>query len=211
MQFYALNAGFPYPAIIAQVGANESNGDTNIVNSIGATGWLQILQPTHVKSHPSWTSSWLKKPLNNAVAAKVLWDADIKAGGDGLGPWEASRNKGAHGGWGKTQAYTDFKNKTVSHSAGPIGQAVDGISGAANSVADAASAAADAVTAPVDGLKTIAQAITNGAKWGSNPSNWVRIAYVLGGVGIVGFIAVNMAKGSPTVQAATAAATKGLA
>ncbi len=65
----------------------ESSGRTDVVNSIGATGLWQILQPVHVKANPTWSKEWLKNPQNNARAAYK-----ISSSGTNWKPWEAYTN-----------------------------------------------------------------------------------------------------------------------
>src|ERR1044071_8543890 len=86
METYAALAGLPNPPLWAAIGRAESGGRTDVVNSIGCVGWLQINQPVHVKSHPTWTQAWLKDPANNARAAQEIYDAQ------GLGAWETYPN-----------------------------------------------------------------------------------------------------------------------
>jgi hypothetical protein len=187
MVFAATSAGLPQPWLMADIGQAESSGSTDVVNSIGCVGWLQINQPVQVKDHPKWTVAWLKDPFNNAVAAKVLWDADIKKGGDGTGPWVSSKSK-----WGSKKNYKDYKaGKSVTGS--PLLNSI-------NSVGDAVTAPLDAATSAVntlgDGIATLAKGEVAVAKWLSNPSNWLRIGYVVGGLAIVAVVSVDLAKGS---------------
>lgn len=201
MAMYAATAGFPYPTLMAEVGNAESGGDPNVVNSIGAVGVLQILQPVHVKDHPSWTVSYLKNPLNNFLAAKTLWDGDIKAGGTGLGPWADSKDKGNGGGWGKTQAYKDFAGKK-----GIVTQA--GISDIPGELTSPflfgleSAPGGDAVAGTVNGLGDIASAIGKTASWVGNPHNWLRILYVLAGGVVVSVTIVMAASNSKITQQA---------
>jgi hypothetical protein len=183
MKVYATAAGFAYPDLITEIATAESGGDSNIVNSIGAVGLMQILQPVHVKSHPTWTVAYLKNPLANMRAAKVLWDADIRAGGDGTGPWLDSKNKGNGGGWGKSAAYARYKNGTVEQAGlpNPGDLLKDFLDGFGNGLDQATPDIPG-----VGGLKDLTDLGVNFAKWASNPRSWVNAGYVLiGGVIIV--------------------------
>jgi hypothetical protein len=176
MAMYAAAAGFPNPGQMAEVGYAESGGDTNIVNSIGAVGVLQVLQPVHVKDHPTWTVAWLKNPYNNFRAGKVLYDADKRAGGNGLRPWEDSRLKGNGGGWGKTsgavQADIDWED--------PLGIIPDDDSGSV------LGGGIPEINTGLSGLTDIAKLGVRIGQWSSNPRNWLSAGYVLiGGVVIV--------------------------
>lgn len=182
MRMYATAAGFSHPDLIAEIGFAESGGDTNARNSIGATGWLQVLQPLHVKDHPTWTVAYLKNPLNNARAAKVLWNADVRAGGDGTRPWADSKSKGNGGGWGKSAAYASFK-----------GGKPDTDQAVWNPTTDLFPDSVEGVPTdeliegtPLEAVADIAHAVEEAAKWISNPRSWLNVGYVLvGGVVIV--------------------------
>ena len=186
MRMYATAVGFSHPDLIAEIGTAESGGDTNAHNSIGATGWLQVLQPVHVKDHPSWTVAYLKNPLNNAFAAKVLWDADKRAGGDGTRPWVDSMAKGNGGGWGKSKAYAEFKGGKP----GVVQAGIDwgdplniwpdenGDPGFVGGVGEAVPG--------LGGLTDIASGVAQAGKWISNPHSWLNVLYVVvGGTVIV--------------------------
>lgn len=193
MSLYAMAAGFPDPSLMAEVGYAESGGDTKIVNSIGAVGVLQINQPVHVKDHPSWSVAHLQNPLNNFVAGKVLWDADIKAGGDGLGPWADSKDKGNGGGWGKTQAYKNFAHVSTTSSSDST----------LNDIGQSLASPVTSVAAPVMSLTKIVQ---SAAKWISNPISWLHVTYVVvGGVLMIG-VSVSMVKNTSAGQSAIRAA-----
>lgn len=195
MELYATAAGLPSPAKWAAIGMAESSGRTDVVNGIGCVGWLQINQPVWVKSHPSWTRSWLKDPMHNAQAAKVVYEAQ------GFGAWEGYTSgkwkdfyKGGSAGGGATQAsWEDW---------------IPGVGGA--------KAAVDGVGQVAEEVSRIAQAVGKTANWLSDPANWVRIAYVAGG-GLLVLAGVQMViknkavqKLGPLVGDAVEAKTKGL-
>ena len=70
----AYKAGFRGSALEKAVAIAwaESSGRTTVVNYLGCVGLWQVYQRVHHKAHPSWTTSWLKNPTNNAKAAWVL-------------------------------------------------------------------------------------------------------------------------------------------
>lgn len=173
---------------VSYVAMAESSGDDKVVNSIGAVGLLQILQPVHVKAHPTWTTAWLQNPQNNMRAGLVLYKA---AGNKFDGPWLDSRDKGAGGGWGK-----DVKGTGTSTDQGGIGDAISG--------------GVDAVTGAVEGTAQIAQLIGAATLWISNPKNWIRIMYAVGGsvlvVAGIGIIGSNTKTGQAIAGTAKTAA-----
>lgn len=87
------------PPIFTNIAYAESAFNPNDINSIGATGLWQILQ----SAHPDLVAKYspLTLPINNARAAKELYDARRANGQSGLEDWYASRNQGAGGGWGQ--------------------------------------------------------------------------------------------------------------
>ena len=86
---YAKAAGFSGNSLITAVAVAmaESSGSTTVVNRLGCTGLWQIYVKVHKKAHPTWTTSWLKQPGNNAHAAYVLSNR-----GKNWRPWEAYTN-----------------------------------------------------------------------------------------------------------------------
>lgn len=194
----------------------ESSGDAGIVNSIGAVGLMQVNQPVHVKAHPTWTVAWLKNPVNNLRAAKVLFDE----AGRWDGPWLDSRDKGGlptgNGGWGQ---YVKGSGATQ------VSDPCDGITGDARDYCEKGQngggggstappsdpdAYGDPYSADLFGtgglvyqLGRLAQVVTKGANWMSDPGNWVRVVYVVGG-GVLAIAAVNVVARpvvAPAVQA----------
>jgi hypothetical protein len=187
----------------------ESSGDASIVNSIGATGLMQVLQPVHVKANPGWSVKWLQNPMNNLRAAKKLFD---QAGQKWDGPWLDSRDKGGlptgNGGWGQH----------VKGSGGGISQVDDDPcdllpEGPARDWCerdDGSDGGTPDMGTPLDDVKDtaeqlgrIAQAIAKGANWIADPANWVRVVYVVGG-GVLTVAAVNVIARpaiAPAVQA----------
>lgn len=180
----------------------ESSGDAGIVNSIGATGLMQINQPVHVKAHPTWTVRWLQNPINNLRAAKILFDE----AGRWDGPWLDSRDKGGGGGWGQhvkgggaTQVDDNPCDLLPEGPARDWCERDDGSDGGAPDTGTPLDDVADTA----EQISRIAQAIAKGANWIADPGNWVRVVYVVGG-GVLTVAAVNVIARpaiAPTVQA----------
>lgn len=187
---------------VAEVAMAESGGDSNVVNSIGCVGLLQINQPVHVKAHPKWTRSWLQNPINNLSAGLVLYKA---AGSKFDGPWLDSRDKGGGGGWGGK----------VSGSSGGTASQVDDSFGGSDPLEDFwndllgepergpgsegwdddpfglnQDLGLDGIREVADQLGRLAQAVAKAGNWLSAPNNWVRIAYVTGGA-LLALLAIN--------------------
>lgn len=181
----------------------ESSGDPAIVNSIGAVGLLQINQPVHVKAHPSWTQTWLKNPVNNLRAGKVLFD---EAGQKWDGPWLDSRDKGGlptgNGGWGQhvkggsaTAVSDPCENLT-----GDMKKRCEESNGGTSDIPidpnDPASGGD--LGSLVLQVGRLAQITAKAANWMADPANWVRVVYVVGG-GVLAVAAVNVVA-RPVVQ-----------
>lgn len=185
MQMYAAAAGLPNPRLWAAIGQAESGGRTDVVNRIGATGWLQINQPVHVRSHPRWTKQWLKNPANNAMAAKVIYDEQ------GLTAWEAYTNgsyQQFYGGAGTGAA--QIRDPWLPGPLIPPDGSGSGLGGAMAGLGDA-----------LDILK-------DAGNWLSQPKNWVRIGYAVGGIAlvVVGLGVMARPAWQPIVNAGKAAA-----
>jgi hypothetical protein len=160
IKVYAATVGMSNPSLMAAIAMAESSGRTDVVNSIGCVGLWQIDQPVHVKTHPTWTVAWLKNPLNNAIAAKSILNSQ------GLGAWEAYTN-------GAYKKY--YSGSTVTPASwlgdvtGGAAQIIPGV-GATNPLSTAAA-----------GLSLA----TKAGEWISTPSNWLRVLYVIAGVGVL--------------------------
>jgi len=171
MQMYAASAGLNPPDLWAAIGMAESSGRTDVVNSIGCVGWLQINQPAHISAHPNWTVAWLQNPANNAQAAKVIFKEQ------GFGAWEAYTNgtykKFYHSGSSVTN--TGFlgipdPSQWWYYLTAPLEALPDGVGGTLGNLPG------------VSQFAGVASGIEKGFHWISTPYNWVRIGYVvLGG------------------------------
>lgn len=175
---YARAAGLP--DYFVDIAMAESSGRTDVVNSIGCVGLWQINQPVHVKAHPSWTTSWLQSPANNAYAASVLYRAS------GTAPWVSSKAK-----WGAAAGAGNSDGFQLSDIPG-----VKTITGAVDTAGDVAS-----------GVGTIASGVAGAAGWLSKASNWVRVGYVIGG-GVLVVVGVNMVVSVPTIKQVAGVATR---
>lgn len=179
----ARSAGFPNPDLMGQIAMAESSGRADVVNSIGAVGLFQVNQPVHVKDHPSWTVSYLQDPVNNTRAAKILFDQDKAAGGDGLRPWVSSKN--GPGGWGSSAAATSATSVSDPNACADVpGMAGDWCRQGANGQLPQQDPNAGGALDTATQLARLAQAVAKAGNWLANPANWVRVAYVAGGVAL---------------------------
>lgn len=177
----ARSVGWPNPDLVGQIAMAESSGRSDVVNSIGAVGLLQVNQPVHVKDHPSWTVAYLQDPINNLRAGLVLYNQDRAAGGSGYRPWVSSQN--GPGGWGSSTAATTASSSRPNDSCDQLyGPAYtyceNGLHGAQQ---DAPGDPGGSVLDTATELARLAQAVAKAGNWIANPGNWVRVAYVVGG------------------------------
>lgn len=184
---YAATVGFPNPSVMAEIGYAESGGNTTVVNSIGAVGVMQINQPVHVKAHPTWTVTWLKNPLNNFRAAKVLYDADKKTGGNGLRPWADSATKGNGGGWGDAAVQAGLFGDDD-----PLDDFWDDLfgdqkrgPGSEEWEEDMNNLPGSGITEGLVGLTDLAKLGVKAGQWMSNPHNWLNALYVVSGATLI--------------------------
>lgn len=187
---------------VSWVAMAESSGNASDVNSIGCVGLLQINQPVHVGSHPKWTVSWLKDPMNNLAAGLVLYNA---AGKKFDGPWLDSRDKGGGGGWG---SHVSGGGSTGTDQIGDdpcAGFILPGLGKDNPAYKDCTSKKGDLGGGGGDGLGDalglggigdladqmgrLAQDAAKAGNWLAEPKNWVRVAYVAGGA-LLGVTAV---------------------
>lgn len=203
----ARGVGWPDPDKIARIAMAESSGRADVVNSIGATGLLQVNQPVHVGSHPTWTTSWLKDPINNLRAGLVLYKADRAAGGDGYRPWVSSQGTWGRGGGGggvvqaadsacdllegEAKKLCQERGKdpceALSGPAYDMCRARNGLPGRDGTVEGMPGDLADAAGQ----IGRLAQAVAKAGNWLADPANWLRVAYVAGG-GLLALTAVTV-------------------
>lgn len=166
MQMYAASAGLNPPDLWAAIGMAESSGRTDVVNSIGCVGWLQINQPAHISEHPNWTVAWLKDPAHNAQAAKTVYNSQ------GLGAWEAYTS----GAYKKYYTGSSASNASFlgipgipSDPLNPFGW-WDELGGSNGPLS---------IIPGVSEFDGVVKGIEAGFHWISTPYNWVRIGYVI--------------------------------
>lgn len=165
----------------------ESSLRSDVVNSIGCVGLFQINQPVHVKSHPTWTVSWLQDPANNVAAAKV-----VSNNWTNTSPWVSSKLGQA--------ANLPYSILTASQFLQTGGEAaLEGVvtSGAGQTVVGAAEAA----VAPLNAIAKVVAAL-------SDPGVWLRIGYGIIGIALVvgGVVVLSRPVIEPAAKAATKAA-----
>lgn len=188
-----LDAGVPNDALKLPVwlacAEAESSLRTDVVNSIGCVGLFQINQPVHVGAHPTWTTEWLKNPVNNVAAAKVL-----SSNWTNLDPWKSSRAGRFAKLPGATQAFYDYD---------PSGGLIGAVSDAAGDVVgDVASSVGD--SAGIGAVTGFLGALGNPATWKRVALGAVGMALVVGGLYVVAKPVIK-----PVAKVATKAATKG--
>lgn len=228
---FAKQAGIPddrVPIMVA-IAFAESNGNSDDVsgpNHDGTydTGLWQI-NSIHGIENPSWTRSWLRNPVNNAKAMAALSNNGVD-----LSPWNASRatwlpvvtpKSDGQGGinWGQNEP------KIIKDARNGLGnflkQAYKPGWDALTMKVDASSIpvvgpAIDAINNTEQATIAVAKYTAKTAVWISNPQNWLRIAYVSLGAGVVlvglakligydtGFVNAVM-PGLPTFKAAPTA------
>lgn len=180
----------------------ESGGDPSLVNrnNDGSTdtGLWQI-NSVHREKNPEWTEAWLKNPVNNARAAYALAkDAGGKGQYAGTSPWNASKESRPESGYkGWKELAADWQKNDPHAYAGSITQEtlrgdldipiVSDVIEGADSVKDAA----------VGALELAGKS----ALWIGNPRNWLRVAYVVGGLALVVGGATIIAR--PAIESAT--------
>lgn len=185
----ALLAGLPNPKVMAAIAMAESSGRTDVVNSIGCVGLWQINQPVHVKANPKWTQSYLKNPLNNALAAKKILASQ------GLRAWEVYTN-------GMYRKYLDkpVRNEAGATQASAIGDWWDNFKKGFEDGWDVGPGpedfgdedgfkddqlVGDYGLIQVPGLEGVTEGIKKTADLLVNPRTWLRVAYGTTGVLLV--------------------------
>jgi hypothetical protein len=190
---YAQAAGFHGDDLVkavAHAGA-ESSFDPTKVNFLTCVGLMQIRQPVHVKAHPTWSVAWLKNPANNMQAAFTLFKES------GWAPWAATM--------GRKELYM----KTAEDAVRQLGENPSATTiGGAVGLPDLSGVGGAVVTA-----KQALELAVKGASWITDPTNWVRVIYVLlGGALVVGaLIVVASPTVTPMIRKGTRIASRGLA
>jgi hypothetical protein len=162
------------------VDTGVENRNTN--GSVDVGIWQ--INSVHRAKHPTWTVSWLKVPANNARAMATLFRES------GTKPWGSSSSC-----W-LPKMSTNALAGTLTDPVGAAGALVD--------------AAASPVAALVSGLQAMLEAVNRVGAWVSEPHNWTRVAYVVGGAVVVvaagAAIASDTKAGQTVIQTGTKAA-----
>ncbi|MEU9048372.1 transglycosylase SLT domain-containing protein [Kitasatospora sp. NPDC048343] len=181
---YARGAGFHGDALvdIVAVATPESSLRTDAVNAAsGAVGIWQINQPVHVQDHPSWTKQWLMDPINNAAAAKVIYDQQ------GMGAWEAWTSGAAKPYMAAAQqAVQSVGGGSSGGSTAPDptqAGAFDWLPG--YDIAKGGSDSSAGITGIFKAVASIASLLISTAGWIADPRNWSRLIWVVVGGGII--------------------------
>lgn len=180
------------PIAIA-VAMAESGGNPNAHNTRGGADARGVWQVNVAHdAHPEYASVNLYDPQANANAAFKIWQAG------GWGPWQAHGNN----------SYLLFMPAAlVAIEAAGVKAIITNPAGVA---AGAAGMAADAAKQlpGADMLSAAKDAVTlgyKGAGWVGNRNNWIRVAYVLLGVGMI-WGGLVMVAGKPVMSTTEAVA-----
>jgi hypothetical protein len=170
---------------LAESGGNEGATNTNTNGSVDVGIWQ--INSVHRRTHPNWTPQWLKVPENNAQAM-----AEISGGGSNWTPWSAYNNG----------RYEQFMDRARA--------AVDKTPTNTDPIAGAASQLGGIIPDPLAGIAeaaiTFVTTVNDAARWIGDPSNWVRVVQVVGGV-LLGIAAINIVI-KPVVEDKLGEATK---
>lgn len=168
------------PVTATAVALAEHGGSVNPAathrNSDGSidTGVWQI-NSVHRRTHPEWTVAWLQVPENNARAMEV-----VSGGGSNWQPWSTFRD-------GKYRSYLAQARTAVEATSGSTGDL-----SISERLGDVVGGVGDIASNPLDVLSDVAGAITGGfgavvefvnriGAWITDPHNWIRVGYVIGG------------------------------
>jgi hypothetical protein len=157
---------------MAAIAMAESSGNVTVVNSIGATGLWQINQPVWDKQYPSWTKAYLQDPLNNAKAAKTVFDAK------GLTAWTVYTS-GAYKKYLPSQSLVD---QAISQAGNLLKDITGGVSNLGNDAKGLLGQVLQLPSQVTDALSAM-EAPLKAVMWFLNPASWVRIL-----AGVFGFL-----------------------
>lgn len=149
----------------------ESSGNTDATNHYveqGVTYYVDGLWQIST-IHGLGSRESMKDPMTNARAMVKLRQDSIASGHDPWRPWESSKFI-----WGSA---VNLQGSGAIGSTGSQAVTADNIPGVSQ-VVDAASATGDA-------LANIGKGIGKTGAWIGNPHNWLRVAYVILGGGVV--------------------------
>jgi hypothetical protein len=176
---------------LAESGGNESITNTNTNATIDVGLWQ--INSVHRRTHPNWTTAWLKVPENNAAAM-----AEISGSGSNWTPWSAYNN-------GRYQQFMDRARAAV----GDTPTSSDPITGLADQLGGIIP---DPLAGIAEAAITFVTTVNDAARWIGDPANWVRVVQVVGGV-LLGIAAINIVIKPVVIDAAGDAAkivTKGI-
>lgn len=187
--------------VAAATSMGESGGNPNAHNTNKLTGdnsyglWqinmLGAMGPERLKQFGISNNDQLFDPVINAKAMAIL----SKKGAD-FSPWSAF-NSGS---------YLKFMGNKVTNAdvsqGSPWWKQVLNVVSPISNVAD--------VSNPIDGLAAIGDATSKTAHWVSDSKNWIRVAYVGGGVILVMGALITLASDTSAGKMALKVATKGL-
>ena len=146
--------------------ADAVNRNTNGTTDVG----LWQINSVHRQANPTWTTEWLKVPANNASAA---WSLSQK--GKTWQPWDASKEN-----W-----WPAAKKAIAGEFSGDNPLLPNVIEGPLDKAGEAAGAVIDGAQATAEALGNVVQIAGKTGAWLGNPHNWLRIAYVGLGAGVV--------------------------
>lgn len=170
LRAYAAAAGAANPDVAAAVAMAESGGSTTAHNAVppdNSYGLWQInmygsMGPARRKQFGLSSNAQLTDPATNARAMVV-----ISSGGTNFSPWTTYSS-------GKYKKFLQGADTTTTNT-----PAVD-----AGFTATNANAITDIPGEMWDGIKNATEVVVDAANWIVNPSNWLRVAYVIGGVSV---------------------------
>lgn len=172
-------AGMAVAIAIAENRSKDPNATNRNPNGTTDTGLWQI-NSVHQRTHPNWTTAWLKVPANNAQAMAV-----VSSNGMNWQPWTTYKN-------GDYKPFIERAAKAVENAGGDIPEAGLGVlAGEIPVIGDPLQGIADTVGRLLDPILAV-------AKWFGDPSNWGRVLQVGGGLAL-GLIAASIVA-KPVIQ-----------
>jgi hypothetical protein len=208
MVMYAQAAGFAGQDAInaASVGFAESSGNTAAINAEGNTGLMQI-GPAGTRNDAGLglTQAQLLDPSTNMAAAHELF---VRAGNTFAQDWTTWGGVVQKAEAAKLSATLGTTATTASLS-GDIGGILGGIAGGAVGDPSLGSSVGSSLGGDADGVLGIVSDIGSAAEWIANPTNWLHVLYVIGGVAVC-LVGLDILA-RPITKPAVAAAKKGAA
>ncbi len=184
---YATLAGFKDAATASAIAMAESGGNPRAHNGNAGTGddsyglWqinmLGSMGPSRRKSFGITSNEQLYNPMTNAKAAKKIYD------GQGWNAWSVYKS-GAYKKYMPSKSDSNWTDGALS----VLDNTLLGAPGAALGLLDGSGGVLGAVDSTIDTGTAISDGINvvkDAATWITNPSNWVRVLYVIGGAALV--------------------------